>query len=159
MKRLLRWLHLASKPPNHPEGEGLRRTLEGMHDSARGWERRPLERSDGLDAAAQHLAVWMAKHGELTHGNNLASRVAHNGYPAASVGENIATSYHTPEDVMAAWMSSKHHRQNIMGDWVHIGIGVAVGKRGQLWWVVIFGRPVVVLLTNPRGLQAPELEE
>lgn len=54
-------------------------------------------------------------------------------------GENIASGYVSPEDVMNGWMNSPGHRSNIMnGKFEYIGVG-CYSDNGMLCWVQIFG--------------------
>lgn len=57
-------------------------------------------------------------------------------YNYNAAGENIAAGYGTPEDVMAGWMSSSGHRQNILDpDFREIGVGYyqGSGEYGVYW--------------------------
>ena len=54
-------------------------------------------------------------------------------------GENIASGYKTPADVMTAWMNSSGHRANILSkSYKEIGIGVYKDNTGRLNWVQLF---------------------
>ena len=57
-------------------------------------------------------------------------------------GENLAWSsgnYSTPENIVDGWMNSPGHRDNILNSkWTHIGVGVAMGNDGALYWVQLF---------------------
>ena len=48
-----------------------------------------------------------------------------------SAGENIAKGQRTPEEVVNAWMNSPGHRQNILGNYTHIGVGYV--SSGNVW--------------------------
>lgn len=55
-------------------------------------------------------------------------------------GENIARGQKTVDKVMAAWMSSQGHRQNILRG-SYGSIGVCCLKSGNIYhWVQLFGR-------------------
>lgn len=57
------------------------------------------------------------------------------------VGENVAMGYTSPEAVMKGWMNSSGHRANIMNrGYVKIGVGVAKGSDGRLYWTQNFSR-------------------
>ena len=63
-------------------------------------------------------------------------------YTAA--GENIAAGQRTPEDVVASWMQSPGHRENILdADFTEIGIGHAFqsGSMFGHYWVQLFRHP------------------
>lgn len=59
---------------------------------------------------------------------------------SAAYGENIARGQKTADKVMAAWMSSSGHRQNILRA-SYGSIGVACAKVGNVvYWVQLFGK-------------------
>lgn len=59
---------------------------------------------------------------------------------AVAYGENIARGQKTADKVMAAWMSSTGHRQNILRA-SYGSIGVACVKAGNVYyWVQLFGK-------------------
>ena len=65
--------------------------------------------------------------------------------PIYALGENIAKGYTSPEDVVAAWMDSQGHRENILsGDFDSIGIACVKIENRNSWnaygWVQFFGR-------------------
>lgn len=120
----------------------------------------PLQRVSALDAAAQSYsqAMMLATAGGpvyLSHvgpdGSTLARRIAAAGYEWNTLGEDLGAGQKTPEQVVAAWMGSPEHRDNILGpDFTDVGIGLAVGpgtwSNGRLdpqviWWTVDFGEP------------------
>jgi uncharacterized protein YkwD len=98
-----------------------------------------------LDRAAQTYAEQMAGRGVLSHtgadGSSPASRQRAAGYGAAPGlrymhgAENIAMGYPSVGAVMAGWMGSSGHRNNILAPGtIHIGMG----RQGN-WWVQNFG--------------------
>ena len=97
-----------------------------------------------LTRAAQGYAVVLADGSCFAHdcGSTPDQRIAAAGYTHWTAwGENAAFGQSTPEDAMAAWMSSPGHRANILnGTYRDIGVGVAVKSNGTLYWVQDFGR-------------------
>jgi uncharacterized protein YkwD len=71
-------------------------------------------------------------------------RVAAAGYPARASGENIAQGYPDPAAVVAGWMSSPGHRQNMLDcGWTELGVGYAEGSPSggnirPLYWTQVF---------------------
>ena len=62
------------------------------------------------------------------------------------VGENIAAGYTTPAAVVAGWMASKGHRDNILNaDYREIGVGYNEGGRWGTYWTTPFGSQPNVL--------------
>ncbi len=58
---------------------------------------------------------------------------------AESVGENIAYNYQTAESVMTAWLNSPSHRENIEGDYTHMGVSVTVDEAtGKKYYTNMF---------------------
>lgn len=56
------------------------------------------------------------------------------GYRGCREGENIAYasgSYATPRTIFKLWMHSSGHRENILGDYRDIGIGLRIGTLGE----------------------------
>jgi len=72
---------------------------------------------------------------------NFADRLGLAGYTGwASIAENIAAGYPTPEAVVAGWMDSPGHRRNILSpDYNEIGVGVVSGGSYGTYWTQEFG--------------------
>ena len=98
-----------------------------------------------LTAAARGHAANMAKQGKIEHtldDKTVSDRVKAAGYEFRRVGENIAWNQKTPKDVVAAWMSSKGHKENLLNDqYTQLGIAVAKSSEGEPYWVQVFGTP------------------
>ncbi len=57
------------------------------------------------------------------------ARVSAVGFRWSTVGENIATGFATPRRVVAAWMASQGHCQNILDPiYTNVGTGVNRGR-------------------------------
>jgi hypothetical protein len=69
------------------------------------------------------------------------TRVSQCGYTASGfVGENIAKGQRSPAEVVAAWLASPGHKQNIEDpSFQTTGVGVAAGLDGAILWVQDFG--------------------
>jgi uncharacterized protein YkwD len=108
---------------------------------------RALRELRRLDRSAQAWADTMVATGNFSHGRSPGARVAAHGYAWGVVGENIATGYATPRQVVAAWMASTGHCQNILdprftdigGGVVRRGVGSSRGGRGT--WTLDFALP------------------
>ncbi len=68
-------------------------------------------------------------------------RLKNAGYTGATAwGENLAGGLTAPEAVVAEWMASPHHRENILNpNFRDIGIGVATGGQYGVYWAQEFG--------------------
>ncbi len=106
----------------------------------------PLILSRQLATAAQGHAQDMANSHRLSHsgsnGSTLQSRIDSTGYGWAAIGENVAMGQPDPAAVMASWMNSPGHRQNILNpDFTELGLGYAE-QAGERYWVQVFGKPL-----------------
>ncbi|RYY54775.1 MAG: CAP domain-containing protein [Chitinophagaceae bacterium] len=54
--------------------------------------------------------------------------------------ENVSFGPSTGREVVDGWMGSKHHKENILGDYTSIGIGVATDKNGRNYYTQVFGK-------------------
>jgi uncharacterized protein YkwD len=115
-----------------------------------------------LDTTLTDSAVWKARHmaqyGYFGHDDPAppAARSAYTrtlqcGYSTtAGWGENIAHGQSSPSAVMAAWLGSAGHRVNIEDpSFRALGVGVALGADGGLYWVQDFGTSVLVGGVSP----------
>lgn len=96
-----------------------------------------------LITASVRQSRYMARTGLFTHvwrdGSTFVTRVHEAGYRQPS-GENIAWGYPTAAEVMAAWMASPHHRENILNCGAHsIGTGVVYAANGIPYYTEEFG--------------------
>ncbi|MEU6458024.1 CAP domain-containing protein [Streptomyces sp. NPDC047065] len=96
----------------------------------------PVTVNAALTKAAQAHSEDMAATGTMSHsGSNGSSpddRITNAGYNWSSYGENVAYGYETPEKVMAGWMASPGHKENILNcDFKEIGVGLA--QPGSYW--------------------------
>lgn len=62
----------------------------------------------------------------------VAAQIAFQGW-----GENIARGQATPAAVVDGWMDSQGHRDNILGSFTDLGVGVLLLSGGP-WWTQVF---------------------
>jgi len=87
--------------------------------------RAPLAPNPCLRDVATAWSKVLNARGELTHGNFPARIRQCTGLRHYS-GENVAYGYETPAQLVAAWMSSPHHRENILDrSFRYLGVGTA----------------------------------
>jgi uncharacterized protein YkwD len=104
-----------------------------------------LSESSQLDRSAQSWNDAMISSDNFTHGSDFAGRISAVGYNWQTAGENIATGYLTPAQVVAAWMASPDHCRNILDpSFRNVGTGEtpsAVGgwASGPATWTEDFG--------------------
>jgi uncharacterized protein YkwD len=105
----------------------------------------PFVLSPELCKAAEIHARDMANHERMSHtgsdGSNPIQRAKRVGYGSSRVGENVAVSQWTVEQVMMEWMESRGHRGNIVGNYTELGAARIVDELGNNFWCVNFGDP------------------
>ena len=105
----------------------------------------PLKMNPQLMAAARKHAENMAAQDKLDHkldDKDPGDRTKAAGYTSTFVGENIAWNQKSPKDVVRAWMESEGHRENVLhAEYTEIGVAVAKNKKGEPYWVQVFGKP------------------
>jgi uncharacterized protein YkwD len=107
----------------------------------------PLAASTPLDRSAQAWTQTMVGDREFSHGYNFAARITQAGLRWSQAGENIASGFATPAQVVAAWMASTGHCQNILDPgYSEIGVGVvsrpvAGAASGAATWTTDFALP------------------
>lgn len=104
----------------------------------------PVATDERLRDAARGHSQDMAANDYFSHtgqdGRSPFDRMSDAGYPNPA-GENIAYGYRTPADVMAGWMDSTGHRDNLLNcGHAAIGVGLAYDPDGRPYWTQVFGR-------------------
>jgi uncharacterized protein YkwD len=93
--------------------ERTSRGLPALHVSAK------------LDSSAQGWTNTMVDDDSFTHGEDFAARISATGFQWSEAGENIASGYRTPAQVVSAWMASPGHCRNILDpQYAEVGTGV-----------------------------------
>jgi uncharacterized protein YkwD len=105
----------------------------------------PLKPNALLMKAARLHAANMAKQDKLDHvldEKNPSDRVKDAGYKYFATGENIAWNPATPKEAVNGWMDSPPHKENILtSKYTEIGVALAKNKKGEIYWVQVFGTP------------------
>jgi len=108
----------------------------------------PVRLSEMLARVAFGHAADMANHDYFEHedlsGRSPADRVRAVGYAEKLVGENIAYGPETADEVVAGWLASPGHCENIMDPrFGEMGIAYAPGRGGKrgLFWVQLLAAP------------------
>jgi uncharacterized protein YkwD len=108
----------------------------------------PLRANNRLDNSAQSWSNRMVATHTFTHGANFAARISAAGFRWSSAGENIATGFMTPRQVVNGWMASTGHCENILSPtYRDVGTGVnrhAIGgyATGPSTWTQDFALPM-----------------
>lgn len=104
----------------------------------------PLEVDEQLVAAAEeHAHDLVGRSGVPGHegsdGSHAPERVTRAGYVWTRVAENVAAGVTEPSMVVALWMNSQGHRQNILTpEFRDAGVGSAGSPRRTIW-VMVYG--------------------
>ena len=108
----------------------------------------PLQLSGTLASVAAEHASDMARHDYFEHedrnGRSPADRVRAAGYREKLVGENIAYGPESAEEVVAGWLHSTGHCENIMDPrFQEMGLALAPGQgsRRGLYWDQVLSEP------------------
>ena len=108
----------------------------------------PLSVNPALMQAAQLHSQDMAALNQMSHdlpGVPLASltqRAAYVHYSYRMLGENIAYNQADPSSVVASWMNSPPHRENMLNpSFTDIGVGLAWNRRGEPYYTMMLGKP------------------
>jgi uncharacterized protein YkwD len=108
----------------------------------------PLEVDLRLTVAAQVQADNMARLDLMAHTlpgvplPTLASRIQCVGYRCTWVGENLAVGAEDPLSVVAMWINSPTHLQNLLCPGAtQVGVGIAHSSQGDPFFCLVMGRP------------------
>ena len=88
-----------------------------------------LEVINHISYKSQEHNIYMIDNNVVNHdyfqqrSNNLVQVLG-----AQRVGENIAYNYQSAEGALNAWMNSPGHKENIEGDYTHVGISVTINE-------------------------------
>jgi len=88
---------------------------------------------------AEEHNLFMIGKGEISHDNfdARADRLFDEA-SAKSVGENVASKQKSAKEVIDAWLKSKGHRENIEGNFTHIGVSAIKNDGGQYYYTQLF---------------------
>ncbi|GAA3593636.1 CAP domain-containing protein [Flavivirga amylovorans] len=98
-----------------------------------------LETNTLAEDLAEEHNTFMIIQGDISHENfdHRADRLFDE-ENAKGVGENVAAKQKSAHDVMTAWLESKGHRENIEGNYTHIGISAIKNAKGQYYYTQLF---------------------
>ena len=99
----------------------------------------PVYASEELYAAAATRAEELTQSFSHTrpNGSSFYTILEEKAISFSQCGENIATGYQSPEEVVEGWMNSTGHRENILNaNYEYLGVGVA--NDGSICWTQLF---------------------
>ncbi|HVL54881.1 MAG TPA: CAP domain-containing protein [Burkholderiaceae bacterium] len=108
----------------------------------------PLQWNDALGQAAHAHSRDMARNNRFSHrgsdGSEVGQRATQAGYRWQRIGENIATGQGAPERVVAGWVASPGHCENLMNpQFTQMGAAFAINRDTDtvIFWTQALGTP------------------
>jgi uncharacterized protein YkwD len=122
----------------------MRASVVCLVNQQRSFHRLPaLHASALLDRSAQGWTDAMVRTRLFSHGRDFSLRISAAGFAWSAAGENIATGFATPRQVVAGWMASTGHCQNILSpSFSDVGTGLSTRRLGPYspsTWTQDFG--------------------
>ncbi len=101
-----------------------------------------LEKSNVADQLAVDHSRYMILQGRISHDNgNSKFLELQEKENARAMGENVASGQNSAQSVMTSWINSTTgHRENIEGNYTHIGIAAVKDENGRYYYTQIFYR-------------------
>jgi uncharacterized protein YkwD len=119
----------ADAAPSKTSKQALRAAVVCLINRQRAQHHLPgLHATSRLDRSAQGWTNTMVSTGQFTHGSDFSARISAVGFHWSAAGENIATGYRTPRQVVTAWMASTGHCQNILNP-TYSDVGTGISSR------------------------------
>lgn len=145
----------ANTPSSPSRRAEIRRAVVCLINRQRTSRGLPALHVDGrLNRSAQHWTYKMVREDRFTHGSNFAARISAVGFDWSIAGENIASGYQTPWQVVSGWMASAGHCENILSpDFSRVGTGVldhGVDGTGAATWTQDFALPMGARMPSHR---------
>ena len=100
-----------------------------------------LADNERLDRSAQAWTDTMVHTNGFSHGDDFSARITAVGFRWSAAGENIATGFVTPRQVVDGWMGSVGHCRNILApNFADVGTGIVArgvnqytGRNSSTW--------------------------
>lgn len=128
---------------------GISDIIKGSNDARIQLNKRPLTSDANLMQAAQMKAEDMAKDHFFAHtapdGTVAWDYFKKVGYTYETAGENLAITNESASSVINGWLNSQTHRDNLLGEYNDIGIGMAAfgdyeGHKNTFVVVALYGK-------------------
>lgn len=108
-------------------------TLINEHRTAMGLETLNIGTPFSTAYAVDHTN-YMIDLSQINHHNFGIRSAALESEGAHQVGENVAFGYNTAEAVFNAWINSSSHRDNIEGNFTHVGFGIKLCENTNTYY-------------------------
>jgi uncharacterized protein YkwD len=136
----------ANAPATQATKQAMRKAVVCLINKQRSSRHLPaLTEQSQLERSAQGWTNKMVTHDDFTHGAAFWTRIQATGFDWQFAGENIASGFATPQQVVTAWMGSEGHCRNIL-DPQYLSVGTGVSSRpvasaasGAATWTQDFG--------------------
>lgn len=126
----------AAKSAGEPDGDYAAQVVAQVNAERARYDLSALQVDADLTSAARLRAQELTQ----TFSHTRPDGSSWSSVSAKAYGENIARGQSTPDKVMAAWLSSQGHRENILrSSFGSIGV-CAYRLNGVLYWVQLFGK-------------------
>ncbi|MDO5969359.1 CAP domain-containing protein [Flavivirga aquimarina] len=113
--------------------------LQLVNEHRLGIGKQVLEVSTLAEDLAKEHNIFMISQGDISHDNfDYRADRLFDEENAKGVGENVAAKQKSAQDVMTDWLESKGHRENIEGDFTHIGISAIKNENGHYYYTQLF---------------------
>jgi uncharacterized protein YkwD len=150
----------ANTPATQAGKQAMRKAVVCLINRQRSSRHLPaLSEQTQLQRSAQGWTNTMVTHNSFTHGTAFWTRIQATGFDWQFAGENIASGFATPRDVVTAWMGSQGHCRNIL-DPQYASVGTGISSRpvagvasGPATWTQDFG--TTLTQHAPSGNWAP----
>lgn len=119
-----------------------REVLKLTNDFRKSRSKKPFVLNDSLSLIARRHSEAMASgrvpfgHKDFKAREKEARKMLKS--PYASIAENVAYGTTSVAEIVEGWKNSPGHRQNMLGNFRLIGIGVAEDKDGQKYYTQLF---------------------
>ncbi len=115
-------------------------TMKLINDYRESMGLKNLEIINHISVKAEEHNFFMIKTNVVSHeGFNERSANIIKVLGANTVSENIAYNFNSSEAVLAAWLKSSTHKDNIVGDYTHFGLAIKTdSKSGKKYFTNIF---------------------
>ena len=115
--------------------------LQLVNDHRESVGKSTLKRNSIADDIAKDHTDYMISKSKISHDNfNGRFEELQQMVNAKGAGENVAAGYPTAQSVMEGWLNSQGHKDNIEGNFTHIGISAIKDANGRYYFTKLFYR-------------------
>ena len=101
-----------------------------------------LKRNSIADDIAKEHTDYMISKNAISHDHfNARFEQLQEKVSAKGAGENVAAGYPTAQRVMDGWLNSAGHKDNIEGNFTHIGIAAIKDGNGKYYFCLLYTSP------------------